>query len=227
MELYQKFQVVQFIVILATCLVGLRLLWEGKSPEKTYILPFCIIDLVVTGIIVINHLIGRYPNYFQIIIIIFSWCEIFFISQYISSVIGRKKNTFRLVAICLLSPICSYILLHDYTLFPMLITGIYLSYCSYLYLEFLITQKNNVNVSTTPHYWIILGTIVCYTASIPYWISEILFKLSNIEELNYELSQILFTIFVILNICLHLIFIKAFICKYQQHKLLLGQFQSQ
>ena len=92
MELYQKFQVIQFMVILVTCIVGLRLLREGKSPEKTYILPFCVIDLVVTGVTVYTYYYYKFHFNLTLLVVIFSWVEMFSISYYISEIIGEKKE---------------------------------------------------------------------------------------------------------------------------------------
>ena len=222
MELYQKFQVVQFVVILATCLVGLRLLKEGKSPEKTYILPFCLIDLVVTGVTVYTYYYYKFHFNLTILVVVFSWVEIFLISYYIKDVTGENKEIFIPLSLCIISPIISKILLEDYHLLPMVTSCIYITFYTFKYIKWIFHKESNISLKETRHYWIVLGIMLCYTTSIPYWISD-LFLQRSFADMYHHLSRAFFIYFVCLNVIMHLFFIKAFLWKVQLVKSFSGQ----
>lgn len=228
MELYQKFQVVQFCIILITCIIGLRLFREETSPERKFILPFCFIDLVTTGIIVFNHIKGEFLiNRFTTLLILFSWAEIYFIPKYIGYVIEKKPKITTQLILFFLPPILSNIIFNDLTLLSMLLSVIYISFYNYKYLIWLFLNKRTITLEEIRHAWIIMGIIISYTASIPYWLSDILFHANGNQPTISSINKVLFAIYVLLNIIMYLFFIKAFLCKSKQVELSSGQLQAQ
>lgn len=221
MELYQKFQVVQFLVILSACVIGTIKLGKTPSPERKYILPFCYIDLVATGIGVYNYYINEYPDYLYIMFYLFTCCEVLFLSFYISAILNKKIGYFTPISICIASLIGSQILFKVPSTLPSLTTELYLTYFGYLYVRWLFLKKNFFILQHTKHYWIVIGIILCYTASIPYWIGDVLIRSSGILELYTDIVLILFMVYIAMNIFMFLLFIKGFLCQ-KQHSYYFG-----
>lgn len=217
MELYQKFQVVQFLVILCACIIGTIQLRKTSSPERKYILPFCYIDLVVTGIGIYNYLISQFPNYLLIIVFLYTCCEVFLLSNYICAIINKKIHLIIPLFLCFSSLIFSYIFFKSPIILPLLTTELYLTYFAFLYIRWLFTKKEFYILQQSSHYWIVMGIILCYTASIPYWIGDVLIKSSGIWQLHTDVTLILFIFYVVMNMFMFILFIKAFLCEKQQH----------
>ena len=216
MEFFQKFQVVQFLVILAACIIGTLKLGKTSSPERKYILPFCYIDLVVTGVSIYNYYIGEEPMYLHILVFLFTCCEVIFLSFYISAILNKKIKYFVPSAFCIISLIASIILFKSLITLPYLTTELYLSYFGFLYIKWLFLKKDFFILKHTNHYWIVIGIILCYTASIPYWIADVLIKSSGIFELHRQYTLILFIAYIAMNIFMFILFIKGFLCQKQQ-----------
>ncbi|MBC6492630.1 hypothetical protein BC349_16330 [Flavihumibacter stibioxidans] len=217
MELYQKFQVVQFLVILCACIIGTIKLRKTPSPERKYILTFCYIDLVVLGIGIFNYLIHEYPTYLFLLVYIYTCCEVFFLSYYISTIINKKVHFAIPLLLCITSLIFSLAFFKSPTILPLLTTELYLTFFAFLYIRWLFTKRNFFILQQTRHYWIVMGIILSYTASIPYWIGDVLIKSSGIWQLHIDVTLILFIFYVIMNTLMFVSFIKAFLCKQQQH----------
>lgn len=227
MELYQKFQVVQFLVILCACIIGTIQLRKTPSPERKYILPFCYIDLVMTGIAIYHYFKQIYPVYVFWIELFFTFCEILFLTNYISSIIEIKKSIITPSTIFILSSSCSYIAFKDPTIIPLLLTEIYLTIYAFLYIIWLFKNNSFFVLKKARHYWIVMGIIICYTLSIPYWISDTFIKINGTTQLYQEVSLILFISFIIFNMFMFILFIKAFLCKVQQQPSSYGPLQAQ
>lgn len=222
MELYQKFQVAQFLVILAACIIGTIKLPKTSSPERRYILPFCYIDLVVTGYIIYNYSKHMYPDMIDIVVLLFSGCEIFFLSYYIQTITRKKIHVIFPISVFVISPIISIVLFKNPTILPLLTTELYLTYFVFLYIRWLFLKKEFFILHHASHYWIVIGIILCYTASIPYWISDVLIKSSGIWKLHIDITLILFNVYIAMNSFMFVLFIKGFLCQKQQRTFYYG-----
>lgn len=227
MELYQKFQVVQFLVILCACIIGTIQLRKTPSPERKYILPFCYIDLVVLGIIVYYYTINKYPNIIDFLVLLFNGCEIFLLSFYVQTITRKKRDFLYPFAVFTLSPILSIILFKNPTILPLLSTEIFLTHFAFKYIKWLFEGDRILKLNNSKHYWIMMGIILCYTISIPFWISFILVLASGESELYTLINEVLFIFYILLNIIMFILFIKAFLCNPQHQQYSSGQLQAQ
>jgi hypothetical protein len=210
MELQQQLQIVQFLIILIAGCLGIFLLWNKNSPERKYILLFCLIDIPIMAITSYYYTNQIYFKLFWLYELLFSWCEIFLISFYISDIISKNKKILPPALICIICPALSFLLLKNLHEIPLLASNIYLTYYVFLYFRWIFTSKTQFNLLKASHFWIVLGVCLCYSTTIPYWITELIIWTWGGMDLHEKIDLNLFSIFIILNMIMYILFIRSF-----------------
>jgi hypothetical protein len=210
MMLFQKFQIIQLLVIVLTSIVGGVSLFGKKCPERKYILLLLALDIPVMAIIVYHYINDIDSRLLWFSTIFYSWCEIFLIPLYISEVTSIKKDYITPSVLAISSPILSIKLLHSLHELPYLLTNIYISYYIFKYFRWIFNYDKQLDLLKTSHFWIILGILLCYTTSIPYFITDLIIYTWARKDFHTNVDLNLFIIFLILHMIMTLLFTKGF-----------------
>lgn len=210
MLLFEKFQVVQLFVIVTTSIVGIVNLFGKKCPERKYILLLLALDIPVMTIIVYHYFKDIDTPTLWFSTIFYSWCEIFLIPFYISEIISIKKDFLTPSIIAISSPILSILLLHSLHELPYLFTNIYISYYIFKYFKWIFTYDKQFDLLKTSHFWIVLGILLCYTTSLPYFITDLIIYTWARKDFHHNVDLNLFVIFLILHMIMTILFVKGF-----------------
>src|SRR5437867_11612816 len=146
MHLYKKFQIIQLLVICLTIFIGFKNCKKANSPERKFILPFCISECIILSVAIYNYLNNSFPTYLYFLVVIFSWCEIFFLSFYICSIINKKHNILIPISINIICPLVSMMTFNNPTLIPMVASNVYISLFIFWYFKWLFTNKYIFNL---------------------------------------------------------------------------------
>jgi hypothetical protein len=209
----------QLFVCLVNCIVGLRL-FKNKDAFRTeikFIYTFCCLDLITT---ILFRFIssGDYSDFtYDLCNTLFIVGEILLLPAYIRTIIGEKNIWHVPIIISIIIPSISYYFLKSPTAILQVFSGIYISYYCIKYLLLIFTSNNTISFPKTKHYWIIIGLMTCYTASIPACIGALYFDLNQQANPDYHMSNLMLTLFTLLNIAMHFLFNKAFLWKEKQH----------
>ncbi|KYP14677.1 MAG: hypothetical protein A1D16_09770 [Flavihumibacter sp. CACIAM 22H1] len=222
MTAMQIFSILQLMAILSGtifCLIATR---KSKTNEYKYLVPYCILNVFAMLILgAVEFMTVPIPLIFATMYF-FACCEVFFLPNYIASIIGVKKNVYTQITICIVAFILSRIITQNATSVLYLVANLYITLYVCRYFLWLFKNNENLILSETPHYWIIMGICVCYTGSIPYFISEIIiFKFKGFQLYN-QIASMIFIMYIVLNICMFVLFIKAFLCMIKHQKSLSG-----
>lgn len=191
--------------------------------EKKYLLPYCIINSLVMIPLTLTEFMGIPIKLTYLVMFFFACIEITLIPYYIASTIGKKKNILLEISMCFLGYFLSKFILKSTTTILYLICNIYITIYVCRYFIWLFSTNERLLLKNTPHYWIIMGICICYTGSIPYFISELfILKLGGFEAYN-KIVDIAFLTYIVLNISMYILFIKSFRCKINLQRSLSGQ----
>ncbi len=205
--------IIQLSVCFISVLFGLRAIRHKPyfKLELLYILPFCMIDLLTSSIAVYGLTTNNYTNNLYYWGIVFTIAEYFLLPAYIAKVIDKGYKIFFPLIVFLLATILSKASANSFSLLPEAISGIYISYWGFKYLNRLLSSEKTTRITHHPNFWIILGMMSCYTTTIPLSIFSFVTDGLMGEELKKVANQILL-IFLFANTIMHLFFIKAFLC---------------
>ncbi len=216
------FTVIQFIIIILGTIICVVTTQKNKDHEKKYILPYCLANFFAMIILAAVEFIKIPLIITESTMYIFACCEIFLLPNYIATVIGEKNNYFIQIIICIGTYILSRLLINNYTSILYLISNVYITIYVCKYFIWLFKIKEVINLKNASHYWIVMGICVCYTGSIPYWISEIIILKIKGYQYYSELANVTFNIYIILNIFMYILFSKALLCTTKQQKYYYG-----
>lgn len=201
---------------LAICFInvigGLRLYYSNKKQPNVllYIYLFCIIDFI-TGIIslldsynIVSLIMAKYTYLF------FFWTEIILLPAYISSVIETKHKWSLPIALLITTFLASLFYIDIVISILQLFSGIYITIYCLKYLKWLFVDENIIERHNSIHFWIIMGIMVCYTASIPSCLGLFLLDIFGTTPAHGNFATGLSLLFLIFNIIMHCFFIKAF-----------------
>jgi hypothetical protein len=215
--------ILQTLVIWTATIICYKSTRVDGGLEKKFILPYCYLNSLVMIPLTLIEFIGIPIKVTFIIMFTFACIEIVILPSYIASVIGRKKNIAVAIIISILALLISEILIKTTTSVIYLFCNIYITFYVYKYFIWLFSEKDRLVLKHTPHYWIIMGICICYTTSIPYFIAELfLIKLGGFEAYR-KVGNIAFLTYILLNICMFILFIKSFKCKINLQRSLSGQ----
>jgi len=173
-------------------------------------------------------LLARFTNapasYYYLVMYIAGCSEILLIPNYISTIIGKKKQITIQLIICASTFMLSNYIVQNPTTILYLLSNLYITYFACLYFIWLFKNNEKLDLKKTTHYWIVMGICICFTGSIPYYLSEILIVKFESEEIYSQISSTYHTTFILLNITMYFFFIKAFLCKTKSQKSFSGQF---
>lgn len=213
------FVIPQLIVCSINVLGGIRFFKENDIfiNEKKFIYTFCVIDLTTSifGLLLFLDVISN--KVIDYTYLTFLWSEITLLPAYLVSTIGHKPSWTFPISIVLLTFIISLFYIDLTISYLQIFSGIYVSYFCIQYLIWLFTNENIYEISHKKHFWITMGIMVCYTASIPSCIGYLLLTTLGETENDYHLASSLNWFFLLLNITMHLLFIKAFSWTRDQH----------
>lgn len=223
MPIIAVFTILQIIIIWTATIVCYKSTKLNGGKEKKYILPYCILNSLVMIPLGLTEFIEIPIKFTYYIMFFFAFVEITFLPSYITSVIRKKIN----ITIVVVVSIITFYILNLFNIPPSSILylscNIFITVYVFRYFIWLFTVNERLQLKETPHYWIIMGIFVCYTGSIPYFISELfLLKIGGFEVYN-KLAQFTFLTYLILNICMYVFFIKSFKCKTKHQRSLSGQ----
>lgn len=210
MDLFQKFQILQFFVIIATSIVGGFNILGKKCPERKYIFLLLALDIPVMAVIIFHYVNNIQSSILWLTTIFYSWLELFLIPFYISEIISTRKDFFAPTFLAISSPILSIILLNNIHELPYLITNIYISYFIFKYFKWIFNYDKQLDLLKTSHFWIVLGLLLCYTTSIPYFITDLIIYTWARGALHNNVDLNLFIIFLILHMIMTVLFVKGF-----------------
>jgi hypothetical protein len=217
MDFYFKLQILQFLVSLLTCIVGSKLFKEyaHNKNELKLIFTFCILDIVTSTYFIILYYYDLNNLLFKEFQSIYIWAEIILLPLYINKTIRIKHSPIAPIVFCLILSIISLVWLGNTYAILQAISGIYISYHCFVYLTNLFKRSNTIDLSTSPSFWIVIGIITCYTASIPACLAILYLFIVDDKEL-FSVADPVFYYFMFTNIIMHIFFIKAFTCKSHQ-----------
>jgi hypothetical protein len=193
------------------------------SPEVRFIYTFCILDFITGTIITLYNFSTYNFPLINLLELLFINGEILLLPAYISTVINKKHNWKIPIFLCIIPPIISYYLFESVTIISQAISGIFISYYCISYLNWIFTTKKIFSLSRSNHFWIILGIMICYTASIPSCISILLLFSAGSTNLDFAFADFLINFYLFLNIIMHSFFNKAFTCNKEQQSYYLFQ----
>lgn len=188
--------------------IGLK---QSQTPEKKYILPFCILDL--TAIILLN-LPYYFPSFGAAIKLItgaFALCELILLPFYILDTMGKPKNLLTPIILFLCIVPLSTHYFKSYNEFTFLITNLFVGYYVFKYIIWLFEVRAIKNLKQSQQYYIIQGIAICYIGSTPYFIGSFISHFFADQSIKEAILNFQYTIFVTLNICMFILFIKAFL----------------
>lgn len=201
---------------LAICFInvigGLRFLKSNKKHQTSLLLIyiFCIIDFI-TGII---SLLNRYHlvsfNIANFTYLFFIWTEIILLPAYISMVMGIKHTWSLPITLVFSTFIVSLFYIDIIISILQLVSGIYITIYCLIYLKWLFVDENIIERRNSIHFWIAMGIMVCYTASIPLCLGLTLLDFFGTTPTEGKFAVTLTWLFLIFNIIMHCFFIKAF-----------------
>lgn len=224
MTVIQTFSVIHFVVILFTTIYCFYIVKRHESSEIKFLHPFCILNTAAVFILGAYEFVYIPISIVYLTMVGFAFAESFFLPNYIASIIGSQKVFATPIIICSLSIVTSLILHIDISSIIYLTSNIYISYYVCRYFVWLFKQNASYNLATTRHYWIIMGICACYSGSISYWISGlVIFNYGSID-LYTKISNTFFEMYILINIGMYLLFLKAFTCTKPFSKSLSGQF---
>lgn len=210
----------QIFFCLINCTVGFRM-FNKKSiyrNEILYIFPFCILDLITSlgfRYLIYSDILNDSDFAFGIANLIFVFGEVILLPSYIKKTISQEINwLFPTISVISLS-IISYFLTEDISSLSQIFSGLYITYYIIKYFHWLFTTKKIFNLSSTTHFWIILGLMVAYTASIPACIGMLFTDFFPHINTNRNFSNTMLSFFTLLNISMHILFTKAFTWKWK------------
>ena len=214
MQIYPVLTTVQIIVCFINCIVGIRLFKDKNQNifERKYIYSFCILDLVTGIIIKYYNLTDDSVWYFPLFELIFLFSEIILLPAFICSTMNLKQNKIMLILLCIIPPIISQLLFNYPTFLSQAISGIYISIYCIKYLKWLLSTKKIFPLAQTRHFWIVIGIMICYTATIPSCFTILLLHSVAKTELETQFADLIINFYLILNITMHIFFLKALTC---------------
>lgn len=203
-----------FIISLA-CIVCIFTIGLDKtnSPEKRYILPYCILDLCAMILINASRYIPQYPFFTKYVSALFALAEFILIPLYIQSIIGKKRFFLLPTLIFIAIAPLSTIFLKSLNSLTFLATNLYIGYYVLKYINWLFKEKAIKNLKATRHYFIIQGLSICYLGSVPYYISGFISHFASDISITIAVDDLQYAVYSTLNICMFLFFIIAFINK--------------
>lgn len=204
---------IQICVVLASTLVGIKFLPNEESKvERKYILPFCLVDLVTSSILIIKDFSETdfyFLTHFQTL---FYLSEIFLLVAYIKDIIGMKKSYVVSVVFVAIFPFVSLLLTNYLTDLGEAFVGIYITALSLKYFYWLMKNDEPLVLVKTKHFWIITGMMICYSTTITTSIFTLIMLLRPYHSDRYFMDIGFNFTFKVMNILMHIFFIKGFIC---------------
>jgi hypothetical protein len=216
--------IIQTIVIITGTIICYVFTRNGNENEKRYILPYSIISATILCLLIHAKIVDASYRYMYALMYLGGCSEILLIPNYISTIIGKKKQIPLQIGICVTIFMASNYLVQNPVTLLYLFSNLYLTFYSCRYFIWLFKNNENLNLKNTPHYWIIMGICICFTGSIPYYLSEFFIIRFESSEVFDVISSTFHSTFIILNVTMHIFFIKAFICKKKFQKSFSGQF---
>lgn len=95
--------------------------------------------------------------------------------------------------------------LNTYTIIP---GGFLIIACSFYYFILEFNKDEQFSSTKNPSFWIVLGSFIFHTVSLPYFIA-----INYLSRTNIQLSITLFNILLVLNILMYSFYVIAFLCK--------------
>jgi hypothetical protein len=203
----------QTFIIAAACIICLFTIGTDKNstPEKKYILYYCIFDLCAMILINASQFIPQFPFFSKYISALFALCEILLIPFYIQTIMGKPKKTILPIIIFIVIVPISSIFLKSLNSLTFLITNLYIGYFVVSYVNWLFKEKTIKNLKDTKHYYIIQGISVCYLGSIPYYISGFISHFASDSSITAAVYDLQYAVYSTLNICMFIFLIFAFL----------------
>lgn len=214
----------QTIIITSGTIICFLFSKNVSEKEKLYILPYCIISAILMCLLTHANLIYASHSYIYALMYFAGCSEILLIPNYISTIMGNKKQIVTQIGICFTSFMISNYFFQNPTTLIYLFSNLYITLCSGKYFIWLFRNNEKLDLKNTPHYWIIMGICICFTGSIPYYLSEVLIIKFESNEVFSEISSTFHSTFIILNVTMYFFFIKAFLCKKKFLKSYSGQY---
>jgi hypothetical protein len=218
------FYILQAIIIVIGTIVCYTFTRNGNETEKRYIFPYCLSSAIIMCLLIHALLVDAPYRYIYVLMYLAGCSEILLIPNYISTIIGKKKQIVLQVSICVTIYMASNYFVQNPITLLYLFSNLYITLYSGQYFIWLFKNNEKLNLKNTPHYWIIMGICICFTGSIPYYLSEFLIIRFESIEVFYQISSTFHSTFIILNVTMYIFFIKAFLCKKKFQKSFSGQF---
>ncbi len=220
----QIFTLLQTLIIFIGTIITFLSTRHNNRNERKYILPYCLCNMLAMFILTPYEFIEIPLKVIEITMYIFACCETIILPNYLASIIKKKKgNTFQII-ICTSALFISQFVANNYTSLIYLVSNIYISYYVYCYFIWLFNGNEDVDLKKSTHYWVVMGICVCYCGSVPYWFAELIILNQSGFLLYNQIAKLIFIMYIILNISMYLLFIKAFICQIKRQKYFSGQF---
>jgi hypothetical protein len=155
-------------------------------------------------------------HYFTFIELLFISGEFLLLPAYISATLNEKHDWILPISLCVIPPSISFFIFDNPSILPQALSGIYITYYCFKYFKFLFVTKKVFSLAKAPHFWIVLGIMICYTGSIPSSVSMLVLEVVGTSQLEHGFANFLVNLFLILNIIMHSFFNKAFTCSQEQ-----------
>ena len=204
-----------------TCFIGTK---RNYEQERRYILPYCAYSALAMCFLLSSEIINYPVSLIYTVMYIAGCLEILLIPNYISSIIGKIKTYHTQIIICSSTFILSILAVQTPTTLLYLFSNLYITYYTCQYFIWLFKTNEKLDLKATTHYWLIMGLCICFTGSIPYYLSELFILKFEGHEVYDKLVKSFHATFIILNITMYILFIKAFICKRKSQKSSFGQY---
>lgn len=208
----------QISICLINVIGGIKFLIKREifKRELIFIVSFCIIDFITSllGILDLLNIISNTIGNFSFLI--FICAEIILLPAYTSSIIGTKHSWTLPISIVISSLLISFFYFELVATTIQLFSAIFISIYCLRYLKWYVTNANNQELNISISFWIIMGIMVCYTASIPSCIGYFLLKILGNSPRHAQFAGSIIGLFILLNIFMHVFFIKAFTWKPEQ-----------
>jgi hypothetical protein len=203
----------QLLICLMNVLGGTRLFKNAAyfKNEIRYIYLFCVLDFLTSAVgALIFFEDERFFPVMTYAYITFIWSEITLLPAYINSVMQRKHNWFLPISVVLITFFLSFKYVSIVDSFLQLFSGVYITIFCFKYLKWLFSINDTFNLLKTNHFWIVIGIMFCYTASLPSCITAFIFGIFGNSPEHKRMEYLMTPIYMLLNMTMHCFFIKAF-----------------
>ncbi len=178
------------------------------SLERKYIFPFCLIDFITSILFFYANNLGHSPAIIYHLQMVYLGAEIILLPTYMNSVMGKETNYTYPGLIIVFATIVSFYASNFTADALSVFNGLYITFYCIKYIKWLLTQETIYQYKTLPHFWIVFGTMLCYTSTIPTSLAHYILR-----GKFGDITSAFLLLFFIYNSVMHLFFIKAVKCK--------------